>query len=87
MTINLGHVVAGDGTDHLTGEPLAPAVFYIRLSAAVEKPCYWMQDAQNWTTNLADATPFSTKKAAETEAKHASNYGPGKAEVFPKGVE
>ena len=22
MTINLGHVVAGDGTDHLTGEPL-----------------------------------------------------------------
>lgn len=22
MTINLGHVVAGDGTDHLTGKPL-----------------------------------------------------------------
>ena len=22
MTINLGHVVAGDGSDHLTGEPL-----------------------------------------------------------------
>ncbi len=54
--------------------------FYIWMNMASAANHYWMQSAQNWTTDPARATMFDTREEADTEAKYASDYGPG--EVF-----
>lgn len=48
--------------------------YYIRNNIASAKPWFWMQHAQNWTTNAHDTTFWHDKQQAEDEAEHASAY-------------
>ena len=55
------------------------STFFLWLNDTTHSRHYWMQPAQNWTTEFKDATKFDTRQAAEDEAKYADRST--KAEV------
>ncbi len=60
--------------------------FYIWLNGASTGNYYWMQHAQNWTSNAHNASMFDSRDAAQAEARHALEYsdqhGMGEVHVF-----
>ena len=56
------------------------STFFLWLNDTTHSRYYWMQSAQNWTTEFKDATKFDTRQAAEDEAEYADRST--KAEVL-----
>ena len=55
------------------------SIFFIWLNDTTPNRHYWMQNAQNWTTDFAKASKFDTRAIAHIEAEFAERST--KAEV------
>lgn len=59
-------------------------MFYIKMNSASPDHWYWNQNFQNWVSDPASATMYTTREEAEAEQPYANDYGPGEAIVCEK---
>lgn len=61
---------------------LCKGKFYIRANIASATPYFWMQHAQNFTSDPEQASFWHDRQQAEDEAEHASAYASFEVQVL-----